>query len=126
MVGFVSPDGKIKLANQEWERTLGWPLEEVLGQDLDVFGELYPDPKYRQEVLKFVFESNAEWADFRTRVRDGRVIDTSWANVHLADGTTIGIGRDITERKRAETESRALIDAIPQQIWSGPPDGTLD
>jgi PAS domain S-box-containing protein len=23
-------------------------------------------------------------------------------------------------------ESRALIDAIPQQIWSGPPDGTLD
>ena len=126
MVGFVSPDGKIKLANQEWERTLGWPLEEVLGQDLDVFAELYPDPKYRQEVLKFVFESNAEWADFRTRVRDGRMIDTSWANVHLADGTTIGIGRDITERKRAETESRALIDAIPQQIWSGPPDGTLD
>jgi PAS domain S-box-containing protein len=54
------------------------------------------------------------------------VIDTTWANVHLADGTTIGIGRDITERKRAERESRALIDAIPQQIWSGPPDGTLD
>jgi len=126
MVGFVSPDGNIKLVNREWERTLGWTLEEVLGQDLDVFAELYPDPKYRQEVLKFVFESNAEWADFRTRVRDGRVIDTSWANVHLADGTTIGIGRDITERKRAETESRALIDAIPQQIWSGPPDGTLD
>jgi PAS domain S-box-containing protein len=28
--------------------------------------------------------------------------------------------------KRAELESRMLIDAIPQQIWSGPPDGTLD
>ncbi len=126
MIGFVGPDGKIKLANREWERTLGWTLEEVLVQDLDVFAELYPDPKYRQEVLNFVFESNAEWADFRTRVRDGRVIDTTWANVHLADGTTIGMGRDITERKRAERESRALIDAIPQQIWSGPPDGTLD
>jgi PAS domain S-box-containing protein len=126
MIGFVGPDGKIKLANREWERTLGWTLEEVLGQDLDVFAELYPDPNYRLEVLNFVFESNAEWADFRTRARDGRVIDTTWANVHLADGTTIGIGRDITERKRAERESRALIDAIPQQIWSGPPDGTLD
>src|SRR6266481_8504861 len=126
MIGFVGPDGKIKLANREWERTLGWTLEEVLERDLDVFAELYPDPKYRQEVLNFVFESNAEWADFATRVRDGRVIDTTWANVHLADGTTIGIGRDITERKRAERESRALIDAIPQQIWSGPPDGTLD
>lgn len=126
MIGFVGPDGKIKLANREWERTLGWTLEEVLGQDLDVFAELYPDPEHRQEVLNFVFESNAEWADFRTRVRDGRVIDTTWANVHLADGTTIGMGRDITERKRGERESRALIDAIPQQIWSGPPDGTLD
>src|SRR5439155_13360542 len=28
--------------------------------------------------------------------------------------------------KRVELQSRALIDAIPQQIWSGPPDGTLD
>jgi len=126
MIGFVGLDGRIKLANREWERTLGWTLEEVLERDLDVFAELYPDPKCRQEVLNFVFESNAEWADFATRVRDGRVIDTTWANVHLADGTTIGIGRDITERKRAERESRALIDAIPQQIWSGPPDGTLD
>jgi hypothetical protein len=49
-----------------------------------------------------VFDSNAAWADFRTIVRDGRVIDTSWANVHLSDGTTIGIGRDITDSKRAE------------------------
>jgi len=126
MIGFVGPDGRIKLANREWERTLGWTLEEVLQQNLDVFAELYPDPKYREEVLNFVFKSNAEWADFRTRVRDGRVIDTIWANVHLSDGTTIGIGRDVTERKRAERESRRLIDAIPHQIWSGPPDGTID
>src|SRR4029077_4427316 len=27
---------------------------------------------------------------------------------------------------RTRAESRALIDAIPQQIWSGPPDGTND
>ena len=126
MIGFVGPERKIKLTNREWERTLGWTLEEELGQDLDVFAELYPDPKYRQEVLNFLFESNAEWADFATRVKDGRVIDTTWASVHLTDGTTIAIGRDITERKQAESESRRLIDAIPQQIWSGPPDGILD
>src|SRR5205823_13899155 len=86
MIGFVAQDGRIKLANREWERTLGWTLEEVLEQNLDVFAALYPDPKYRQEVMKFVFTSSAEFADFRTRVRDGRVIDTSWANVHLSDG----------------------------------------
>src|SRR5467141_2055858 len=106
MIGFVGPEGKVKRANREWERTLGWSLEEVLGPELNVFAELYPDPKYHQEVLNFLFESNAEWADFRTRVKDGRVIDTTWASVHPTDGTTIAIGRDITERKQAERESR--------------------
>lgn len=28
--------------------------------------------------------------------------------------------------RTSEEQSRALIDAIPQQIWSGPPDGSLD
>jgi PAS domain S-box-containing protein len=37
-----------------------------------------------------------------------------------------GSSIDIEDRKRAEMESRLLIDAIPQQIWSGPPDGTID
>jgi len=34
MIGFVGPERKIKLTNREWERTLGWTLEEELGQDL--------------------------------------------------------------------------------------------
>jgi len=33
---------------------------------------------------------------------------------------------EIAERKRVEVQAWTLIDAIPQQIWSGPPDGTLD
>jgi PAS domain S-box-containing protein len=37
-----------------------------------------------------------------------------------------GVAIDIEDRKRAEWQSRTLIEAIPQQIWSGPPDGTLD
>jgi len=37
-----------------------------------------------------------------------------------------GVSIDIEDRKRVEVQSRALIDAIPQQIWSGPADGTLD
>jgi PAS domain S-box-containing protein len=121
MIGFVGPNGTIKLANREWERTLGWTLEEVLGQNLDVFAELYPDPEYRQEILNFVFNSNADWADFRTRVRDGRVIDTSWANVHLSDGTTIGIGRDITDLKGAEEaleKSRDQLRALAARVQS--------
>ena len=42
------------------------------------------------------------WSDFKTRIRDGHVLDTSWINVPLSDGSIIGIGIDITERKLAE------------------------
>lgn len=43
------------------------------------------------------------------------------------------LGEEIVERKqaeeqlrRAEEQARKVLDTIPQQIWSGPPDGTLD
>jgi PAS domain S-box-containing protein len=102
MITFVGEDDRIKMVNQEWERTVGWSLEEIRRNRLDIFAECFPDARYRAEVLKFVNESDGVWADFKPRVRDGRVIDTSWIRVHLSDGTSIGIAQDITERKRAE------------------------
>lgn len=107
MINFIDEKGRLKLANREWERTLGWTLGEVLSQNLDILAEAYPHPQDRQKALDFVARTNGEWADFKTRVRDGRVIDTSWAIIHLSEGTIIGIGQDITERKRAEEQLRA-------------------
>jgi PAS domain S-box-containing protein len=101
MVRFLDEDGRVKLVNREWERKLGWSLKEIEGRGLDIFAELYPDPEYRQYVLNFIAASTGEFAELKTTLRDGRVIDTTFANVRLEDGTNIGIGRDITERKRA-------------------------
>jgi PAS domain S-box-containing protein len=104
MINLASKDGSIKLVNREWERTLGWSLEEILRDNLDIFSSCYPDPDYRGEVLKFLADTPNKWAEFKTRTRDGRIIDTSWALVELSDRTVIGIGRDITTSKQAERE----------------------
>ncbi len=56
------------------------------------------------------------WSDFKTKVRDGRIIDTSWANVRLSDGRCIGIGQDITERKRVEAELKELNETLEAQV----------
>ncbi|HEY4763781.1 MAG TPA: PAS domain S-box protein [Candidatus Sulfotelmatobacter sp.] len=105
-ISFIGQDGHMEMVNPEWERTLGWTLEEIRKQNLDLFAELYPDPQYRQWVLDLIAASTGEWIDRKVRVRDGRVIDLAIAVVHLSDGTIVAIGRDITERKRAEDELR--------------------
>ncbi len=112
MIRFLDADGRIKLVNRAWERPLGWSLEEILGQNLDIFAELYPEPQERQRVLNFIAAATGEWADFKTRVRSGRLIDTAWASVHLSDGTRIGIGQDITARKQAEAERARLYEQV--------------
>jgi PAS domain S-box-containing protein len=129
MIAFVDDQNRIKLVNPEWERTVGWTLEEIQRQNLDIVAECYPDPEYRQLVLNFLAESNGEWANFKPRLRDGRVIDTNWTVVRLSDGTSIGMGRDITDRQRAEEalrESeerfRQLAENIRELFWIKTPD----
>ena len=102
MLRIRDESGNFKLVNQEWQRTLGWTLEELQSNDLDLFAHAYPDPQYRQQALDFISAATGEWVDFKTRTKKGRVIDTTWASLRLTDGTTLGIGRDITERKRAD------------------------
>ncbi len=45
MINFFGKDGRIKVINREWERTLGWSLAEIEEQDLDIVAECYPDPR---------------------------------------------------------------------------------
>jgi PAS domain S-box-containing protein len=103
-ISFVGQDGHIEMVNPEWERTLGWTLEEMR------FPEMYPDPQHRQAVLDLIATSTRRWIDRKVRVRDGRVIDMTVAVVNLSDGTRVAIGRDITERKRAEEALRRAAD----------------
>jgi PAS domain S-box-containing protein len=117
---FVNKEGRIQMVNREWERVLGRSLDELVNQGVDIYQEGYPDPTERQHLLDFVANSTSEWGDFRTHVKDGRIIDTSWAVVRLSDGATICIGQDISERKQAEQELRkqkeilqTIFDHIP-------------
>ncbi|MGI9069263.1 MAG: PAS domain S-box protein [Pyrinomonadaceae bacterium] len=115
MIRLTGPDGDVQLVNREYERTTGWSLEEIQKEPLKIFAELYPDKHERQLILDRIARATGEWGDFRTRGRDGRVIDTSWANIRLSAGMSLGIGQDISVRKRAEetlrSYSRQLIEA---------------
>ena len=85
----IDRGGRRPRVNAEWERTLGWTLEEAEGPRPD--GATLPGPVGRHP-----------WTDSHLRTRDGGDIDVSWARFALSDGSRISLGLDITERKRAE------------------------
>ncbi|MEG4573445.1 PAS domain S-box protein [Microcoleus sp. N3A4] len=114
MVAFFGSHGEINWVNRHWEQVLGWSFAEV--KDRDILAEFYPQPEYRQYVLDEIQAATQNWGDFKTKVKDGRIIDTSWANVRLSDGRCIGIGQDITERKRAEAELKELNETLEAQV----------
>ncbi|MEG3841647.1 PAS domain S-box protein [Microcoleus sp. herbarium14] len=113
-IAFLDKNGEINWVNRHWEQVLGWSLAEI--KDRDIMAEFYPQPQDRQYVLDFIQAATQNWGDFKTKVRDGRIIDTSWANVRLSDGRLIGIGQDITQRKRAEAELKELNETLEAQV----------
>ena len=112
MINFIGQDGELSMVNPEWERTLGWTLQEIKQGHYDVWAEMYPDPEERRRAKTFVADASGRWEDFRTKVRSGQIIDTSWAEVRLSDGTIIGIGQDVTARKRTEENLRATTEQL--------------
>jgi PAS domain S-box-containing protein len=114
MLSFLGSSGEIEWVNRYWEKVLGWSFQEI--KDCDIFAECYPEPEYRQFVLDEIQAANQHWGDFKTKVRDGRIIDTTWANIRLSDGRHIGIGQDISDRKRAEAELKQLNETLEAQV----------
>jgi PAS domain S-box-containing protein len=100
MITYFYNNGKILLTNNELIKGLGWTHHEW--ETENIFEKCYPDPKYMKEVLDFMNSGESGWKDCRTNTKYGTIIDTSWKNIKLSDGVSMGIGQDITERKKRE------------------------
>jgi PAS domain S-box-containing protein len=110
MVSYFNPQGQFEWINPGWTSELGWDLESM--KNVDMMEEFYPDPTYRKEVIEFMMSGATDWRDFLTRKRDGSFINTSWANVRLSNGYSIGIGRNIEESKRLNDDLRDAYDRL--------------
>ena len=130
MAWTVRPDGVVDFLNQRWLDYTGLSLEEEIEDPTRV---VHPDdlPRVMKKWLADMAAGEPFEDEMRLRRADG---EYRWFLVRTAplrdeQGNIVkwyGVSIDIEDRKRAESQSRTLLDAIPQQIWSGPSDGTLD
>jgi PAS domain S-box-containing protein len=109
MIMVYGPDMRVLRLNREFERVAGWTSEEArLIQLLEV---CFPDAEERAELQRFMESPKSGWCDFQMTTRDGRVMETAWAHIRLSEQTHVGIGLDISSRKRAEHERARLYEA---------------
>ncbi len=102
MISFFNKEGEFSWVNPAWIETLGWTLEAMKGKDM--FLECYPDPVVRQQAINFMMNPNGSWKVFDTKTKYGSTIRTSWTNVRLSDGRSIGIGKNIEYKKILECQ----------------------
>jgi PAS domain S-box-containing protein len=132
MIGFFGTQGEFLLVNREWERVLGWDAA-AMNAEPDMMAHFYPDPVARQDALTYMLAAKTDWRRFTTTTRYGHTIEAAWSNVHLPDGTSIGIGQDVTElTEQAEALQRQLdlmqqlLESIPfGYIYVAAPSGTI-
>jgi PAS domain S-box-containing protein len=112
IVTFLDVDNHLTWANREFTRVTGWSLEEM--RSTERLHYFFPPPHHSQGTI-VAQEAPLGWRDFKLTLEHGRTLDISWATVRLSDGSIIGIGQDITERKRREEEKAKLLQQIESQ-----------
>ena len=130
MVWTLQPDGACDFVNQTWMDYTGLSLEEEIENPT---GPVHPEdlPRVLEKWFSDFAAGKPSEDELRMRRADGEYRWFLVRTVPLRDeqGNVVkwyGVSIDIEDRKQAESRSRALLDAVPQQIWTGPPDGTLD
>jgi PAS domain S-box-containing protein len=107
MIKFVDRNRRLQFVNQHFDKILNW--SEAKSQSRHPASEFGPaenfPPRRLQQDEPIVAAHSTTKTTFKTKSSDGRMLDISWVNVTLSNGSSIGFGQDVTER----TQSEALL-----------------
>jgi PAS domain S-box-containing protein len=114
MMEAFDTQGNIVAWNRECERVTGYSAGEIVGNP-QAIEWLYPDEALREHVMAQWAERDHDYREWEWEItcKDGSTRTIAWSNIsrHFAipGWGAWGIGVDVTERVRAESEREALI-----------------
>lgn len=119
MIKIYDSEMNIIYVNQTFKKLTGWN-ENVLKND-NLLKQMYPDSNYREMVIKSMINQTSGYSDYKMRISNGTTLESSWAFIKTPDNRLVGIGIDITNRKKMEDELqntrekyRILFDSIDE------------
>jgi PAS domain S-box-containing protein len=99
----------INFINQFWESTFE-QADGAIGKEY-ILQQFFPGNLSTKETLAFIRSRDGEWHDFKIEAPSG-LIDISWCMIPLSDDSIIGIGQDISHRKKQEEEKSKLLQQL--------------
>ncbi|MBW4442063.1 MAG: CHASE2 domain-containing protein [Plectolyngbya sp. WJT66-NPBG17] len=103
MITLYDATGKVEFVNHQFEHILGWSTTDL--HHIDLIAECSVDAEQRHQIRDHMLAASGIWLDLKIKTKDDRLVSTTWANVQLANHLFVGIGQDISDRKRAEEAS---------------------
>ncbi len=110
MLTLYDPEIEKFSMNKHFTDLTGWTIDDV--QEKNIMELAYPDPAYRERVSNYMQSLSPGFMDFKITLKDGRILETSWANIKIPDGRQVGIGIDISERIKAERALKQYSDRL--------------
>lgn len=115
LIGASTPDGRFTTVNPAFERVLGYTAQELTSGPFldfvhpdDVASTIAEMKRLNAGMPSLLFEN-------RYRCKDGSYKWLQWTAIPLPDEQVIhAIGRDVTDRRRAEAAEQALFEASLQ------------
>ncbi|MDP3085432.1 MAG: PAS domain S-box protein, partial [Rubrivivax sp.] len=130
VVVLVDAQGRIEYLNPWGERLTGHRADALVGRDwFDILAPAADRPAWRQRFHNLLAGAPPRLSVYPLLTATGDLLEIEWSAQTLADESgqirqVVAIGRDVTDRVRAERtlldserRYRALFDANPQPMW---------
>ncbi|MDZ7808291.1 MAG: PAS domain S-box protein [Gracilimonas sp.] len=100
MIDITSDKGKTIRVNKAFQDITGFTANDLAQTSIMEF--MYPDDHMRKKAWRSIEEADGTFEEFETLTKKGEKRIQRWANIRISDGSTIGIGMDITDQKELE------------------------